>query len=287
VDPYLETGRASIAVVVPRGFGDRLTAGRQADLQVIADGSEANSATVGLGYASAIVGRYSQNVVVRRLNRPGPQGSQPARVTPEVRVWYNPELKSRNFMIPGILGLLLMVLTTMLTSLAIVKEKEIGTMEQLAVTPIRPYKLAPFTLIGLADILLILLVATFWFHVPVRGSVPLLLGLCAVFLMTTLGLGLFVSTISRTQQQAMMTSVFFVMFPMNFLSGFIFPIENMPAIFQYGAYLIPLRHFLVILRGLFLKGVGIEDLWDEALMMSVLGVALLTLSVLRFRKKLG
>ena len=235
---------------------------------------------------------YSQRVVVQRLNRLGPPGARPPRVNPEVRVWYNPELKSRNFMVPGILGLLLMVMTMMLTSLAIVKEKEVGTMEQLIVTPIRPYqliigKLAPFTLIGLIDIVLVLLVATFWFNVPVRGSIFLLFGLCVVFLMTTLGLGLFVSTISRTQQQAMMTSMFFVMLPMNFLSGFIFPIENMPVVIQYGTYLLPLRHFFVILRGLFLKGVGIEQLWDETLMMFAFGVAILALSVLRFRKKLG
>lgn len=292
VDPCLETGKASIAILIPRGFGDRLAAGRPADLQVIADGSETNSATIGLGYASALVAGYSQRVVVRRLNRLGLPGARPPRINPEVRVWYNPELKSRNFMVPGILGLLLMVMTMMLTSLAIVKEKEVGTMEQLVVTPIRPHqliigKLAPFTLIGLIDIVLVLLVATLWFNVPVRGSVPLLFGLCVIFLMTTLGLGLFVSTISRTQQQAMMTSMFFVMLPMNFLSGFIFPIENMPKVIQYGTYLMPLRHFFVILRGLFLKGVGIEQLWDETLMMFAFGVAILALSVLRFRKKLG
>jgi len=292
VDPYLETGEASIAVVVPRGFGDRLTAGRPAGLQVIADGSDANSATIGLGYASALTARYSQRVIVQRLERLGRPDAQPARIAPEVRVWYNPELKSRNFMVPGILGLLLLVMTMMLTSLAIVKEKEVGTMEQLVVTPIRPYqliigKLAPFTLIGLVDIVLILLVAAFWFNVPVRGSVPLLFGLCVVFLMTTLGLGLLVSTLSRTQQQAMITSAFFVMFPMNFLSGFIFPIENMPELIQYLTYLLPPRYFFVILRGLFLKGVGLEQLWDEVVILSIMGVAILTLSALRFRKKLG
>lgn len=291
VDPYIETGKASIAILVPRGFGDRLIAGRPAELQVIADGSDANSATIGLGYASALTAVYSRNVILRRLERLG-RDAQPARIDPEVRVWYNPELKSRNFMVPGILGLLLLVMTMMLTSLAIVKEKEVGTMEQLVVTPIRPYqliigKLAPFTLIGLVDIVLILLVAAFWFNVPVRGSVPLLFGLCVVFLMTTLGLGLLVSTLSRTQQQAMITSAFFVMLPMNFLSGFIFPIENMPELIQYITYLLPPRYFFVILRGLFLKGVGLEQLWDEVVILSLMGVAILTLSALRFRKKLG
>ena len=292
IDADLDDGSASVAIVIPRGFGGDLLAGKPAPLQVIADGSETNSATVGLSYASVIVARYSQQVLLRQIERVRGVGLRPVRVNPEVRVWYNPELKSRNFMIPGILGLLLMVMTMMLTSLAIVKEKEIGTMEQLIVTPIRPYeliigKLAPFSLIGLVDIVLVLLVATLWFNVPVRGSIPLLFGLSVIFLMTTLGLGLLVSTLSRTQQQAMMTSVFFVMFPMNFLSGFVFPIENMPRAIQYVTYLLPLRYFFVIIRGLFLKGVGISEVWDQALAMFAFGVAILALSVMRFQKKLG
>ena len=292
IDADLDDGSASVAIVIPRGFGSDLIAGKPAPLQVIADGSETNSATVGLGYASLIVSRHAQQALIQQIERVRGIGLRPIRVNPEVRVWYNPELKSRNFMIPGILGLLLMVMTMMLTSLAVVKEKEIGTMEQLIVTPIKPYeliigKLAPFSLIGLVDIVLVLLVATLWFNVPIRGSIPLLFGLSVVFLTTTLGLGLFVSTISRTQQQAMMTSVFFVMFPMNFLSGFVFPIENMPQAIQYVTYLLPLRYFFVIIRGLFLKGVGIAEVWDEALAMAVFGVATLALSVLRFQKKLG
>jgi len=292
VDHYLDDGEASLAIVIPRGFGDKVIAGSPAPLQILGDGSETITATTGLSYASMIVTSYSRDILLQALERFKGLGVRPPRVNPELRVWYNPALKSRNFMIPGVLALLLMVMTMMLTSLAIVKEKEVGTMEQLVVTPIKPHeliigKLTPFVIIGLIDVILVLLVATFWFNVPVKGSAVLLFGLCMVFLMTTLGLGLFVSTISRTQQQAMMTAIFFVMLPMMYLSGFVFPIENMPKVIQLVTYVLPLRYFFVVIRGLFLKGVGIAELWDETIALFVFGIAILTLSVLKFQKKLG
>ncbi|MBU1319615.1 MAG: ABC transporter permease [candidate division Zixibacteria bacterium] len=292
IDRDIDRGNASLAVVVPIGFGDDLKAGRQASLQLIADGSDANLTTVGLAYASGIVADYSKRIAVKRAARSGTSGITNAGVDARIRVWYNPELRSKNFMVPGILGLLLMVMTMLLTSLAIVKEKEVGTMEQLVVTPIRPIqliigKLTPFAIIGIIDVVLILFVSTFWFDIPVAGSIFLLVFLCTVFLMTTLGLGLFISTVSSTQQQAMMTSVFFVMQPMIFLSGFVFPIENMPKIIQWYTYLLPLRYFFTIVRGIFLKGIGIAELWDEALIMFLFGLAILALSVARFQKKLG
>jgi ABC-2 type transport system permease protein len=216
----------------------------------------------------------------------------PARVVPQIRVWYNPDLKSRNFMVPGVLGLLLMVMTMILTSLAIVKEKELGTLEQLIVTPIRPYqliigKLAPFFVIGVIDVVLVILVALLVFALPVKGGILLLIALSIVFLMTTLGLGLFISTISRTQQQAMMTAIFFFMLPMIFFSGFVFPIENMPPVIQGVSYLIPLRYYFVIVRGLFLKGVGLDVLWTQAAALLALGTAILSMSVLRFQKRIS
>jgi ABC-2 type transport system permease protein len=221
-----------------------------------------------------------------------PQFFKPARVLPEIRVWYNAELKSRNFMVPGVVALVLMIITMTLTSLAIVKEKEAGTLEQLLVTPIKPYqlilgKLIPFVLIGAVDVTIVLAVARFWFEVPLRGSILLLYGLCGLFVLTTLGLGLFVSTISKTQQQAMMTAQFFIFMPFIFFSGFTFPIENMPQWIQYLTYLIPLRYFITIIRGIFLKGDGIAELWTQALALFVFGVVILTLSVLRFKRKLG
>jgi ABC-2 type transport system permease protein len=232
-----------------------------------------------------------QNIVLETLIKHG-SVTMPARLSAEYRVWYNPELKSRNFMVPGVLGLLLMVMTMLLTSLAIVKEKELGTLEQLVVTPIKPYqliigKLAPFFIIGLIDVILVVFFAFLVFNLPVKGSNLLLLILSMVFLMTTMGLGLFISTVSRTQQQAMMTAIFFFMLPMIFFSGFVFPIENMPKIIQFVSYIMPLRYYFVIVRGLFLKGVGIDILWPQALALLVFGSFILGMSVARFHKRLG
>jgi ABC-2 type transport system permease protein len=238
-----------------------------------------------------IVMEYSQNIILETMLKHGAL-ILPARVVPQIRVWYNPDLKSRNFMVPGVLGLLLMVMTMILTSLAIVKEKELGTLEQLIVTPIRPYqliigKLAPFFVIGVIDVVLVILVALLVFALPVKGGILLLIALSIVFLMTTLGLGLFISTISRTQQQAMMTAIFFFMLPMIFFSGFVFPIENMPPVIQGISYLIPLRYYFVIVRGLFLKGVGLDVLWTQAAALLALGTAILSMSVLRFQKRIS
>jgi ABC-2 type transport system permease protein len=291
IDNQLDDGHASIAIIIPRGFEKKIGAGQSAPLQVIADGTETSTAGIGLSYASIIVSRYSQNILLESLVKRG-SVTMPARVSAEFRVWYNPELKSRNFMVPGVLGLLLMVMTMLLTSLAIVKEKELGTLEQLVVTPIKPYqliigKLAPFFLIGVIDVVLVVFFASLVFSLPVKGGVLLLLFLSLIFLMTTLGLGLFISTISRTQQQAMMTAIFFFMLPMMFFSGFVFPIENMPTIIQYVSYVIPLRYYFVIVRGLFLKGVGMSILWPQALALLVFGSVILSMSVMRFQKKLG
>jgi ABC-2 type transport system permease protein len=207
-------------------------------------------------------------------------------------VWFNPQLESKDFMIPGILALLLLVVTTNLSSMSIVREKELGTLEQLNVTPIARWelivgKLLPYALIGMIDVILVVLVALLWFEVPLRGSFLLLFAMSLVYLMTTLGLGLFVSTISATQQQAMMTASFFFLIPMVFLSGFVFPIENMPTVIQPVTYLIPLRYFLVILRGIFLKGVGLEILWPDALALLAWGVGILVLATLRSSKRLA
>ena len=291
IDDYIDRGDASVALVIPRHFGNDLYAGYSAKLQVIIDGSETNIATTGMNYASMIVTRYSQNIMLERIDR-SMHGSVNSRVIPEIRIWYNPGLESRNFMIPGIVGMLLMVITINLTSLSIVKEKEIGTFEQLAVTPVRSYhllagKTIPAMIIGMADVILVLSIAYLHFGIPIKGSILLLLFLSLIYLLTTLGLGLFVSTISRTQQQAMMTSVFFVMLPMIFLSGFVFPISNMPVIFQNISYLLPLRYFFEIVRGIFLKGIGLADLWKQVVMLSIFGVAIFTLSALRFRKNVG
>ena len=291
IDNQLDDGHASIAIVIPRGFEKKIGAGQSAPLQIIADGTETSTAGIGLSYASIIISQYSQNILLESFIKRGTV-TMPARVAAEFRVWYNPELKSRNFMVPGVLGLLLMVMTMLLTSLAIVKEKELGTLEQLVVTPIKPYqliigKLAPFFLIGVIDVILVVFFASLVFSLPVKGGVLLLLFLSLIFLMTTLGLGLFISTISRTQQQAMMTAIFFFMLPMMFFGGFVFPIENMPIIIQYVSYIIPVRYYFVIVRGLFLKGVGMSILWPQALALLIFGSVILSMSVMRFQKRLG
>ncbi len=291
VDNQLDDGHAKLAIVIPRGFERKIGEGESAPLQIIADGTETTTAGVGLSYVSTIVAQYSQNILLDAFMRRGAV-TLPARISAEFRVWYNPELKSRNFMVPGVLGLLLMVMTMLLTSLAIVKEKELGTLEQLVVTPIKSYqliigKLAPFFIIGVVDVVLVIFFASLVFSLPVKGGALLLMGLSLIFLMTTLGLGLFISTISRTQQQAMMTAIFFFMLPMMFFGGFVFPIENMPAIIQYISYIIPLRYYFVIVRGLFLKGVGINILWPQATALVLFGSIILSLSVIRFQKRLG
>ena len=292
VDPSLERGEAWMALIIPRGYGAGLEQGQPQSVQVVADGSDANSAGVSLSYATNLIQSFGQELGARFARASGRPPGPAASIQPVVRVWFNPRLESREFMIPGVIALLLLVVTTNLSSMGIVREKELGTLEQLNVTPLTRAelivgKLLPYGMVGLIDVVLVLSVAIFWFHVPMRGSYLLLFGLTLVYLLTTLGLGLFVSTISRTQQQAMMTSTFFFMTPMMYLSGFVFPIENMPAWIQPLTFLIPLRYFVVILRGIFLQGVGLETLWPQALALFAWGLVILTLAVLRSSKRLA
>jgi ABC-2 type transport system permease protein len=276
-----------MALVIDAHYGERIRTGRTAVVQVVADGTDANSTNVALGYAGALISEYSRNLAAETG-----KGRAIPLVDAAIRVWFNPTLESRYFMIPGILALVLLVVTTTLSSMAIVREKEVGTLEQLNVTPIARWelivgKLVPYAVLGMVDVLLVVAVAVGWFEVPLRGSFALLLLMCLVYLLTALGLGLFVSTVSRTQQQAMMTTAFFFLVPMIFLSGFVFPIENMPALVQPVTYLIPLRYFLVILRGIFLKGVGLAVLWPDALALFAWGVGILILATLRSSKRLA
>ena len=292
VDAYLERQIAWIALGIPPGYGAAIGAGRPQTVQLLADGSDANSAGVSLGYAGNLIATYAQELAGRQLVVAGAAvgtGGEGA-ITPEVRVWFNPRLESRDFMIPGVIALLLLVVTTNLSSMGIVREKELGTLEQLNVTPLRRWelilgKLLPYALIGIIDVVLVLAVAVWWFQVPMRGSPLLLLAMTLVYLMSTLGLGLFVSTISSTQEQAMMTTAFFFLMPMVLLSGFVFPIENMPEVIQPITYLLPLRYFLVILRSIFLKGVGLETFWPQALALTLWGLGMLALAIARSSKR--
>ena len=288
----IDKGDALMGLVIPTDFSKNLGAQRTAQLQTIFDGSDGNKTAIASGYVQGIISSYSQNIINESLERKGIKKSLMGSIQPEVRVWYNPDLTTRYYMLPSIVGLIIMLVTTSLTSLAIVKEREIGTLEQLIVTPIKPYqmilgKIIPFSILGFVSVTIVMSVMRFWFQIPVRGSVVYLFFSAFLFMLSTLGLGLFISTISRTQMQAMITSAFGIMMPMIFLSGFTFPIENMPQSIQYFTYLIPLRYFIVILRGIVLKGIGIEDLWAETLLLFLFGILILALSSLRFKKNLG
>lgn len=291
VDRYLELGTAWLALSIPAGYGRDVVAGIPATLQLIADGSDSNSTTVALGYATSLIGGYAQEIIdAQRVRRPASPVSAPGGIEPRIRIWFNPQLESRHFMIPGVLALVLLVVTANLASMAIVREKELGTLEQLNVTPLRRWelivgKLLPYGAIAMIDVVLVVAVAVFWFEVPLRGSFLLLLAMSLLYVLCTLALGLFISTISETQQQAMMTATFFFLTPMIYLSGFIFPIENMPVVIQACTYVIPLRYFLIIVRGIFLKGIGLELLWPQAAALAAWGVVVLSLAVSRSRKR--
>ena len=297
VQRTLDRGDAQAVVRVLPGFERETLRGRPVEVQVLVDGSNSNTASLVSAYASSIVADFSSAISAERQNArllargaPAPVNAGAPQVTPRARVWFNPDLYSRNYFVPGVIGNIIFMVTLMLTAMAIVREKEIGTMEQLMVTPIRPIELMlgktlPFAVTGIVEVALITTAALLIFHIPFRGS-PLLLFLCAaLFLMTSLGAGLFLSTISQTQQQAMMMNFFFSM-PAFMLSGFAFPIQNMPEAVQWLTYLNPLRYFMEILRGIFLKGAGVPALWPQMVALAVYGVTVLMLSALRFHKKL-
>jgi len=293
VDRWLVTGRAQMGLVIPRGFGGALASGRVGRLQIVADGTDSSSASVALGYAGSLVQGLAAEIQLRRLRESSASGggavSGQVRLLP--RVLYNPDLRSRWFYVPAVLAMILMIMTMLLSAMGVVREKEIGTLEQLIVTPIRPWqllvgKLTPFAVIGLVQMCLAAAVTVFGFGVPIRGSFLLLVGLTLLFILNTLGIGLLVSTLVQNQQQAMMGAVFGAMVPMLYLSGLIFPIENMPPAIQAVTYAIPLRYFAEIIRGVFLRGSGLSVLWPEAATLLVMGLAILALAALRFRKRL-
>jgi ABC-2 type transport system permease protein len=297
VHRLLDSGDVDCVVRVLPGFARDIQHQRQTSVQVLVDGTNSNTASIVANYASSIIAAFSsktmsaqnrEKMVGRTAN--GPIHAAIPNVNLRSRVWFNADLRSRNYFVPGIVVNIITLVTLMLTSMAIVREKEIGTMEQLMVTPIRPIELMlgktlPFALIGLVDTVLVVAVALLLYRVPFRGSFWLLLFSAILFLMTSLGAGLFISTISRTQQQAAMTT-FLIFQPFFLLSGFAFPIRNMPVAVQYLTYLNPVRYFTEIVRGLFLRGVGVEVLWPQMVALAVFGTAILTLSALRFRKRL-
>jgi len=290
IEHLINKGEAVLTIDIPGGFSRKIKKGDTAGVQIIVDGTESNTAMIALGYVSRILSEYSAEMVVKKLNREGRRDFQEAGVELESRVWFNPNLESRYFYIPGVIATIAFLLPMILTAQAIVREREMGTLEQIMVTPIRSWELVlgktlPFALIGLIDVVMIAFLGVFWFEIPLRGNPLVLLLGTFLFLMSSVGIGLFISTISSTQQQAQI-STFFFMNPAFILSGFAFPLENMPEWLQTLTYLNPLRYFLIIIRGVFLKGVGLEVLWHQMLALGILGGLMIALSSVRFRKRL-
>lgn len=288
---YINNGDDLWALVIPNDFEKKLKRGEQVKVQALFDGSDGNKASIAFGYVTGVVSGYSQKILMEVINKSGMHGIAAINLNPELRVWYNPELKTRFFMLPGIMGLLLTIITTTLMAMGIVKEREIGTLEQIIVTPIKPSQLIigktiPFIILGFIDVLVVTVVMVFWFGIPIRGNFFFLMLASLIYVLSALGLGLFISTVSRTQQQAMMVSMFGILLPMNFLSGFAFPIENMPGWIQPITYLIPLRYYITILRGVILKGDGFFQLIPETFTLLGIGILILTASSMRFRKRL-
>ncbi len=295
----LDHSQVRAIIRVPADFARDVRRGRTADVQVLVEGSDSNTASILSSYAGQIVASFSSRMLAgqqraRLVGRTMQTGAPVSLGVPSIdlrtRVWFNPDLRSRNYFVPGVVVNILTLVTLMLTAMAIVREKEIGTMEQLMVTPIRPLELMvgktlPFALAGLADVLLITAAALLVFHIPFRGSLLLLLACAALFILSTVGVGLFISTISQTQQQAVLASFFFFT-PAFMLSGFAFPIRNMPIAVQYLSYLDPVRYFISIVRGVFLKGTGIAELWPHMAALAAYGILILGLSALRFHKRL-
>jgi ABC-2 type transport system permease protein len=283
----VDSGHVHAALIISAGYEKALKRGEQVSVGFVIDGSDPSVATAALAAAQGVGEAQSVQVVQQAL---GTRFEEAPGIEVQTRVWYNPGMESANFMIPGLIGMILQMLTMLQTAMAIVREREQGTIEQLIVTPIRPLelivgKVAPYVVIAFLDLLEILVIGVWWFGVPIHGSVTLLLALSCVFLMTSLGFGILISTVSKTQQEAMMLT-FFIMFPSIFLSGYFFPIEAMPAFLQYVSKVIPLTYILIIVRAVILKGVGFKILAPEVIALAVFGAAVLVLAAARFRKRL-
>lgn len=283
IQELLDRGRITAAIQINMGFSSDLKNNRQTEIQILVDGTDSNTATVAMDYANRVIMKYAKDMGAQRV--------EPVKIDLRTRAWYNPDLRSRNYNVPGVIAIVIMLTCLLLTSMAVVREREIGTMEQLMVTPLKPVELMlgktiPFAIIGFFDVFFVTMVGVFWFDIPIKGPIQLMPLATAIYLLSVLGIGLLISTISRTQQQAMMATFLFYI-PAVLLSGFMFPIENMPEIIQYGTYINPLRYFLVIIRGIFLKGNGISILWPQMLSLLALGIIVMTLSSLRFRKRIG
>lgn len=286
----LDKGLVNTVIHIDRGFGRALNAGKGANIQLAFDGTDSNTAMIVMGYANTIINNYAYELMQKEADAKGWTEPIPS-VDLRERAWFNGNLVSRDYYLPGVIATIVTVMSLLLSAMAIVKEKEIGTMEQLIVSPLKPFdliigKLLPFAIIALIQVVLITALGVLWFHIPLRGNLLLLLFSTCVYLFTTLGIGLFISTISATQQEAMM-SVFLFYLPTVLLSGFAYPIDNMPQFIQWCTIVNPLRYFMVVIRSIFLKGIGIEILWVQLLPLFIMGVLVISFSAFKFRRSLG
>ncbi|MBA4420997.1 MAG: ABC transporter permease [Anaerolinea sp.] len=289
IKQLIDSGAARAAIIIPPDYSEKLLGDTPAQIGFIIDGSDPTLASTALTAATLIGQSKGAQIIQQRISLTGRSGSSSV-IEIRTQVWYNPEMVSAYFMIPGLIGMILQFLTTILTATSIVREKERGTIEQLIVTPLKPWelvvgKITPYIIIAFMDTIEILVAGMLLFHVPINGSVSLLLILCALFLVTTLGIGLLVSTAANTQQEAMLITMFTLM-PSIFLSGFFFPLAAMPDILQWISHLVPLRYFLVITRGIVLKGVGMEAIYPEVIALSIFAVVVMSAAALRFKKRL-
>jgi len=292
LESLLDKGKVKIILIIPHHFSRDLSQGKDAPLQLLIDGSDNNTAQIALGYISRIVQIFSLNIILEKLNKQGAilnVDIPPIDVRP--RIWYNPDLRSTNFIVPGLIAVVMMILAAMSTSLTIAREWEIGTMEQLIATPAKPHeiivgKLMPYFFLGIIQISLVVLVGTLLFNVPLKGNIFFLFCVSGVFLICGLGIGLFISTITRSQQLAFMLSMLLTFLPSFLLSGFIFPISSMPQIIQFFTYLVPAKYFLIVLRGIFLKGTGLGTLWPEVVSLFIFASLILLACAKRLRLSL-
>ena len=287
----LDRGRARLVLIVPPGFAQKLVRGETADVQALADGSFSATAMVILGYAEAIVQDYALDVARKRLTAHG-AGEMLAPVRVESRVWFNAPLESRNYIVPGLFGVILMAFPPLLTALAVVREKEAGSVQQIFVSPIRPYefiagKTIPYAVIAFIEMIMILAAGLWWFYIPFLGSFPLFLAATAIYVLCTVGLGLLISSVTRSQLVAMLLSLLATLMPSFLFSGFLFPIYTMPMILQLYTYLFPARYFVEISRGILMKDVGIEVLWPQFVALLLYTGIVFAMTTQLFRKKVA
>lgn len=290
IERAIDSGEALVALVVPRDFAGHIESGRPAPVQLIVDGSDSNTATIAIGYADVVALSYTQDVAIREVQRiGGPALRVPVDLRP--RTWFNADMESKNYIIPGLIAVIMMVIAALLTSLTVAREWERGTMEQLISTPVKGRelilgKLFPYFVIGMFDVLLAVLMGEFLFHVPLRGSVALLFSVAAVFLAGALSLGMVISILTKSQLLASQLAMVLTFLPSFLLSGFMYAISNMPRPIQVITYLVPARYFVGLLKGIYLKGVGLEILAIEAVLLTIFGVGMVALANVKFKKKL-